>query len=195
MAPKDRDSKLQKSGVIYKYKCPEINCTEEYIEGSGRTFGDRYKEYLEAPSPIHLHTTTTGHPVSPDCFSIVAREAQGMARNIKEVMYIRIYDPSLNRYLGKIPTSTCLGPSTTGCSNTSSKVTPTNPFPHHKDNNHPLDTPILPKTHGWGYLLPIGKYPKCGCLSPNPYTPHLFPHYFPTPLHIQHHLWYIPTFI
>ena len=101
MAPKDKDSKLQKNGVIYKYKCPQINCTEEYIGESGRTFGDRYKEHLKAPSPIHLHTTTTGHPVSPDCFSIVDRESQGMVRNIKEAMYIRVNDPSLNRNLGK----------------------------------------------------------------------------------------------
>ena len=101
MAPKDKDPKLAKSGVIYKYKCPTINCTEEYIGESGRTFGDRYKEHLKAPSPIHLHTSSTGHPVSPECFSIVDREAQGMARNIKEAMYIRVNDPSLNRNLGK----------------------------------------------------------------------------------------------
>ena len=79
MAPNDKDSKLQKSGVIYKYKCSQINCTEEYTGESGRIFGDRYKEHLKAPSPIHLHTTTTGHPVSPDCFSILDRESQSMA--------------------------------------------------------------------------------------------------------------------
>ena len=101
MAPKDRESKLQKSRVIYNYKCPQIICTEEYIGESGRTFGDRYNEHLTAPSPIHLHPTSTGYPVSPDCFSIVDREAQGMIRNIKEAMYIRVNDPSLNRNLGK----------------------------------------------------------------------------------------------
>ena len=101
MAPKDKDSKLQKSGVIYKCKCPQINCTEEYIGESGRMFGDRYKENLKAPSPIHLHTTSTGHPVSPDCFSIMDRKSQGMVRNIKEAMYIRVNDSSLNRNLGK----------------------------------------------------------------------------------------------
>ena len=69
MAPKDRESKLQKSGVIYMYKCPQINCTVEYIGKPGRTFGDGYKEHLKVSSPIHLHTTTTGHPVSIDCFS------------------------------------------------------------------------------------------------------------------------------
>ena len=101
MAPKDKDPKLAKNGVIYKYKCPTINCTEEYIGESGRTFGDRYKEHHKAPSPIYLHTYSTGHPFSPECFSIVDREAQGMARNIKEAMYIRVNDPSLYRNLGK----------------------------------------------------------------------------------------------
>ena len=99
--PKDKDNKLQKSRVINKYKCPQINCTEEYIGESGRALGDRYKEHPKAPSPIHLHTTISGHPVSPDCFSIVDRESQGMARNIKETVYIRVNDPSLNRNLGK----------------------------------------------------------------------------------------------
>ena len=33
MAPKDRDNKLQKSRVIYKFKCPHINCPKEYITG------------------------------------------------------------------------------------------------------------------------------------------------------------------
>ena len=158
MAPKDRDSKLQKSGVNYKYKCPQINCTEEYIGESGRTFGDRYKEHLKAPSPIHLHTMTTGYPVSLDCFSIVDREAQGMARNIKEAMYIRVNDPSLNRNLGKFPTSTFLGPSTTGHSITSSKVIPTNPFPNHNTYIAPLGTPHPLPQNPWGYfLLLIGK--------------------------------------
>ena len=50
MAPKDKDTKLQKSGVIYKYKCPTINCPEEYIWETGRAFGDRLKEHLRTPS-------------------------------------------------------------------------------------------------------------------------------------------------
>ena len=68
MTPKDKDPKLAKSGVIYRYKCPNINCTEQYIGESGRTLGDRYKEHLKAPSPIHLHTSSTGHLVSLECF-------------------------------------------------------------------------------------------------------------------------------
>ena len=65
MAPNDKDPKLSKSGIIYRYRCPHINCTDQYIGESGRTLGDRDKEHLKAPSPIHLHTYTSGNPVSP----------------------------------------------------------------------------------------------------------------------------------
>ena len=44
MAPRYKDPKLTKSEVIYRYRCPNINCTEQYIEESGRTLGDRYKD-------------------------------------------------------------------------------------------------------------------------------------------------------
>ena len=84
MAPKDKDTKLQKNGVIYKYKCPYIKCPEEYIGETGRAFGDRLKEHLRTPSTIHYHTSSTGHPICLDSFSIVHREAQGTTKNIKK---------------------------------------------------------------------------------------------------------------
>ena len=101
MAPKDRENKLQKSGVIYKFKCLHVNCPEEYIGESGRTFGDRLKEHLRVPSPIHHHSNSTGHLFSSECFTIVDREPQGVTSNIKEAMYICVNDPSLNRDLDK----------------------------------------------------------------------------------------------
>ena len=82
MAPKDRDSKLQKNGVIYKFKCPCINCLVEYIGESGRTSGDRLKEHLRAASPINHHSHSTGHPVSPDCFTTVNRKSLGTLRRL-----------------------------------------------------------------------------------------------------------------
>ena len=101
MGPKDKDTKLQKSVVIYKFKCPHINCPEEYFGETGRACGDSLKEHLRAPSPIHQHSSSTGHQISPGCFSIFHREAQDTTRNIKEAMFIRENDPSLNRHLGK----------------------------------------------------------------------------------------------
>ena len=101
VAPEHRDTKLQNSGIIYKFKCPHINGPEEYIWESGRNFGDRLKEHLRAPFPFHHHSNSTGHPVSPECSTIVDREPQGVTRSIKEAMYMCVNDPSLNRNLGK----------------------------------------------------------------------------------------------
>ena len=98
--PRNRDNKLQKSGIIYRFKCLHINCPEEYIGESDRSFGDWFKEHLRAPSPIHLYSHSTGHPVSPNCFIIFNMESQAVTRNIKEAMYIWVNDPSLNRNLG-----------------------------------------------------------------------------------------------
>ena len=101
MAPKDKDNKRQRNGVIYQFKCPHSNCLEEYIRESGRSFGDRLKEHLRASSHIHQHRLTTGHPVSLEYFTIVYRESQGITRTIKEAMFICVNDPFLNRNLGK----------------------------------------------------------------------------------------------
>ena len=99
--PKDRDTILQKSGVIYRFRCGRVNCEEEYIGESGRTFAERFREHMKAPSPIHDHHNITGHEVSLDNFSIVGREDQNIARTIKEAILIRVNDPSLSRNIGK----------------------------------------------------------------------------------------------
>ena len=52
-------------------------------------------------SPISDHHNTTGHDISIDNFSIVGREDQNLARSIKEAIFIRLNDPSLNRNIGK----------------------------------------------------------------------------------------------
>ena len=55
MTLNDRDNKLQKSGVIYRFKCPHINCLKEYIGESGRSFREQLKEHL---GPHYLYTNT-----------------------------------------------------------------------------------------------------------------------------------------
>ena len=50
----------------------------------------------------HLdHCTTTGHDIKLENFTIVGKEDQNLKRAIKEAMYIRTNDPSLNRKVGK----------------------------------------------------------------------------------------------
>ena len=101
VAPKDKDHLTKKSGIIYRYKCDRLECDEEYIGETARTFGERYKEHLKAPSPIYDHCNTSGHNITLNNFSIVGREQQNLSRLIKESMFIRVNNPSLNRNIGK----------------------------------------------------------------------------------------------
>ena len=101
MAPKDKDPILKRSGVIYRFKCGRVDCDHEYIGESARNFEDRFKEHLKSPSPIHDLINISGHSVTIDNFSIVGREDQNLIRLIKETLYIRANNPSLNKNVGK----------------------------------------------------------------------------------------------
>ena len=101
VAPEDQDPIKKKSGVIYRYKCDRMECDEEYIGNSSRTFGERFKEHQKAPSPIYDHFNTTGHNITIDNLSIVGREDQNLSRAIKEALYIRVNNSSLNKNIGK----------------------------------------------------------------------------------------------
>ena len=90
MKPKDQDLKDKKSGVIYSYQCEDIACDEAYIGETSRTLGERYKKHLKQPSPIHAHIQQTGHTSTTNNFNITGREDQGLARTIKEALYIRV---------------------------------------------------------------------------------------------------------
>ena len=99
--PKDKDPMVNQSGAIYRYQCGDLGCDDEYIGETSRTFGERYKEHLKVPSAIHHHSIQTGHPTNQNNFQIVGREGHNLARNIRESIYIRVNNPSLNNNIGK----------------------------------------------------------------------------------------------
>ena len=90
-----------KSGAIYWFQCGDHVCDEEYIGETPRTYEERFKEHLKEPFPIHNHSCTTGHTTTQDNFQIIGREDHGIARTIKESIYIRVHNPTLNRNIGK----------------------------------------------------------------------------------------------
>ena len=47
---KDKNTIIQKSGVICRFKCTQIGCKEKYTRESGRTSGDKLKQHLRLPS-------------------------------------------------------------------------------------------------------------------------------------------------
>ena len=64
VSPKDKDPRVNKSGAIYWFRCGDLTYNEEYIGETSRTFGERFKEHLKDPSPIHHHSSNTGHPTT-----------------------------------------------------------------------------------------------------------------------------------
>ena len=101
VSPKDKDPMVNQSGAIYWFQCADLSCDDEYIGETSRTFGERYKEHLKDPSPIHQHSNHTGHPTSHNNFQIIGREGHNLARNIKESIFIRVNNSTLNRNIGK----------------------------------------------------------------------------------------------
>ena len=78
LSPNNMDPRQYKSGIIYWYQCHRLDCKDEYIREPARTFSERYKEPLKAPSPIHGHHTTNGHLTIMGNFSIIGRDRHGL---------------------------------------------------------------------------------------------------------------------
>ena len=68
VSPKDKDPMVNQSSAIYWYQCSNLDCDDEYIGETSRTFDERYKEHLKAPSTIHHHSSQTGHPTNHNNF-------------------------------------------------------------------------------------------------------------------------------
>ena len=84
--------------ATYWFLCGELVCDEKYIRETSRTFGERFTEYLEELSHIHNHTID--HKTTQDDFQIIGRDDHGIARTIKESIYIRVNNATLNRNVG-----------------------------------------------------------------------------------------------
>ena len=101
VAPRDKDHITKKSGVICRFKCDRWKCDEEHVEESSRTFGERFKEHLNVPSPIYSQCNTTCHTTTVNSFNIVGGKEQNLTITINELIYLRANNPFLNKSIGK----------------------------------------------------------------------------------------------
>ena len=101
VSPKDKDPMVNQSGAIYCYQCGDLACDEEYIgEPPGPLVKDT-KSTWRPPQPFIIIAAQTGHPTNHNNFQIIEREGHNLARNIKESIYIRVNNPTLNSNIGK----------------------------------------------------------------------------------------------
>ena len=97
MFPKDKEAITKQRNFIYWFKCSKTECDDDFIGELSRSFEERYKEHLKEPSPIIEHQNITCHSTTVKNSRIISREGQNMARAIKETIYIRVNNPTLNR--------------------------------------------------------------------------------------------------
>ncbi|KAI8519535.1 hypothetical protein Bbelb_027920, partial [Branchiostoma belcheri] len=101
--PKDHVQKGIKSEVIYRLKCVEPNCNDTYIGETSQPLKERYKQHCRATasgysSAIYHHTKhNQGHSFKLEATDILDREPLWYERGVKEAIYERIYNPTLNR--------------------------------------------------------------------------------------------------
>ena len=62
---------------------------------------ERGSRNIKRPLPHIDDYNITGHHISIDNFNIVGREDKNLMRAIKEALYIRVNNPSLNRNISK----------------------------------------------------------------------------------------------
>ena len=90
---KDKDPMVIQRDAIYWYQCGDLACDDEYLGETSRTFGERYKEHLKDPSPIHHHNNQAHHPINHNNFKIIEREGCHLSRHMKESIFIRVNNP------------------------------------------------------------------------------------------------------
>ena len=91
--PKDKEPMVSKSGAIYWFQCGDLSFDDEYIGGTSRTFGERFKEHLKEPSPIHHHSSHTGHSTNQNNLHIIGREGHGLAVILKNLFLLGLIIP------------------------------------------------------------------------------------------------------
>ena len=62
---------------------------------------DFWWKIQRAPEGPLTYTYLMGYPTSPNNFQIIGRDGHNLARNIKESIFIRINNPTLNNNIGK----------------------------------------------------------------------------------------------
>ena len=93
-----------KTDIIYHWKCPTNTCTAEYIGETNRSLKERVLDHRnQTTSTIRNHHISTKHPKAElKDFTIIDRESNTLHCQAKEVLHIRIKDPSLNINIGKV---------------------------------------------------------------------------------------------
>ncbi|KAI8506496.1 hypothetical protein Bbelb_159230 [Branchiostoma belcheri] len=88
---------------VYKLKCEEPNCNNTYIGETSRPLKVRYKEHCRpsangySSAIFHHLQHNQGHSFKLESTDVLDRETRWWERGVKEAIYERMHNPTLNR--------------------------------------------------------------------------------------------------
>ena len=87
-----------KSGVVYKFTC-EVDPRQSYIGKTYRHLGQRIKEHSTKVSAVFDHRLECGCSCKAKNFVVLDSSNDHFGLNIKEAIYIKKFQPTLNKNL------------------------------------------------------------------------------------------------
>ena len=101
--PKDKQPKGNQSGVVYGIQCSDkYNCSDAYIGETSQPLRKRVQQHCRstngpAESSVYTHRKASGHKFDLEEVKILDRENRWFERGVKEAIWVRAEEPSLNR--------------------------------------------------------------------------------------------------
>ena len=105
---KDKTRKEHEHDLVYHAKCPNEECTDDYIGEIARRIAERVKDHRGRDHSSHLfkHSLEKDHTeVELNDFKIIARNYKNnnRKRKVSEALLIKRYRPTLNKQDQSIP--------------------------------------------------------------------------------------------
>ena len=107
VAPKDKSEKGDTTGPVYYIPCAGSDhpCSEFYIGETDRSLWTRFLEHKRpssaTKSEVAQHLFTERHQVDFKDTKVLDREPRWFERGVREAIYIRAQEPTLNRNQGR----------------------------------------------------------------------------------------------
>ena len=103
---KDRIPASKQTGMVYEMSC--LDCPGKYVGETLRSLETRVKEHMRHAKPggrfdqsaIAEHVHKDGHKIDRGNVKILSREDKWWDRKVKESLFIKILEPSLNQDSG-----------------------------------------------------------------------------------------------
>ena len=101
--PKDKPSHDKKSNVVYGITCKEIDCDDTYIGETKQPLSKRMYQHRRPSSSgvndsaVYSHLKFADHKFDNKDVLILDKEHNWFERGVKEAIYVRLEEPTLNR--------------------------------------------------------------------------------------------------